>query len=241
MGLVLLVMGIKFLCLRNHPRIQRMCLAPDHLDHDGLVHAVRDHVPDQFFAPSRRLCVPHYFFSPAIARSRTMVLTRAMSLRKPRIFFKLSVWPMFNWNFSLKSWSFISRSWCRNSSSVRFLIFSASINSYLAVGPERAAASSCFSVRCLALHQRRPQRQFVRRQAHRFARVLVRHAFHLKQNLSRLHHRDPVVGRPLTLAHTGLGRFLGHRLVGKNADPDLAAALDEPGHGHAAGFDLPVS
>src|SRR5947207_3335738 len=50
------------------------------------------------------------FFCPAplrpmpSSRSRKIVLTRAISLRRPRIFFRLSVWPMFIWNLSLKSW-----------------------------------------------------------------------------------------------------------------------------------------
>src|SRR5204862_520019 len=42
-------------------------------------------------------------------------------------------------------------------------------------------------------------------------------------------------------AHSGLGRLLGDRLVGKDADPDLAAALDVPGHGAASRLDLAVA
>src|SRR6266849_9998677 len=104
--------------------------------HDGLVHAVRDDLADHFLAPSGLfhdlallcICVGHdYFFSvvpPASSRSRAMVFTRAMSLRRPRIFFRLSVCPMLSWNFSLKSWSLSSRSCETSSSPVKFRTFS---------------------------------------------------------------------------------------------------------------------
>src|SRR5271167_266267 len=86
----------------------------------------------------------------------------------------------------------------------------------------------------------RPERQLVRRQAHSLGGILRRHALHLEQNLARADHRDPVVGRAFTFAHAGLSRLLGDRLVREQAQPDLAAALDEARHGHAAGLDLPV-
>src|SRR5579871_3525259 len=95
-------------------------------------------------------------------------------------------------------------------------------------------------VRAFPLHQRCTQRQFVGRQPHRFACILVRHAFHFKQNLARLHDRDPMIGSALAFAHTGFSRLLGDRLIRKHADPDLAAALDEARHGDTAGLDLPV-
>src|SRR5207253_9535028 len=60
----------------------------------------------------------------AASCSRIMVLTRAISLRRPRIFFRLSVCPMLSWNFSLKSWSASSCSWWRSSTSVRLRTFS---------------------------------------------------------------------------------------------------------------------
>src|SRR5208282_984077 len=91
-----------------------------------------------------------------------------------------------------------------------------------------------------ALHKAGAQRQFVRCQTHGLGRLLQRDPFHLKQDLARTHHRDPVVGRSLAFAHTGFGRLLGHRLIGKQPDPDLAAALDETRHRDPAGFDLPV-
>src|SRR5437764_15407114 len=92
----------------------------------------------------------------------------------------------------------------------------------------------------LTLHESRPQRQFVRCQPHSFCRILQSHAFHLKQNLPRLHHRDPMIRRTLAFTHTGFGWLLGDWLVWKQPDPDLAAALYKTRHGHAAGFDLPV-
>src|SRR5262249_29725215 len=51
---------------------------------------------------------------------------------------------------------------------------------------------------------------------------------------------DPVVRRALALTHTGFSRLLRHRLVGEHANPDLAAALHETRHGHAARLDLAI-
>src|SRR5246127_5390493 len=99
---------------------------------------------------------------------------------------------------------------------------------------------AAFLVRSLALHQRGTQRQFVRRQPHRFTRILMRHAFHFKQDLPWFHNRDPVIGCALALTHTSFSRLLGDRLVGEYANPDLSATLHKTGHGHAAGLDLAV-
>src|SRR6202000_359327 len=63
--------------------------------------------------------------------SRTTVWMRATSLRSPRILFRLSVCPIFNWNFKRKSWSLSSCCWCCSSASVRFLSFSTSMSFYL--------------------------------------------------------------------------------------------------------------
>src|SRR5260370_10215244 len=49
-----------------------------------------------------------------------------------------------------------------------------------------------------------------------------------------------MIRRPFAFPHTGFSGLLGHRLVGKQADPDLAASLHKTSHGYAAGFDLPV-
>src|SRR6266481_7882203 len=108
---VVLVVGIELLVGGDDATIKRMRLLAGHFHHDRLLHLVGDDFPYDFFAPSGcRLCrLCHYLFSvtacPVRARSPRMVLTRAMSLRRPRIFFRLSVWPMLSWNFSLNSWS----------------------------------------------------------------------------------------------------------------------------------------
>src|SRR4051812_40228268 len=59
------------------------------------------------FAPAA-LGEPPLAESPLLepsTRSRAMVLMRAISLRSPRIFLRLSVWPIFIWNLRRKSWS----------------------------------------------------------------------------------------------------------------------------------------
>src|SRR5205823_260593 len=64
--------------------------------------------------------------------------------------------------------------------------------------------------------------------------------FHLEQNLSWTHYGHPVIRRSLAFSHAGFSRLLSHRLIGKQTNPDLAAALDESRHRNAAGFDLPI-
>src|SRR5258705_2797707 len=106
---VFLVMGVELLGFRDHSSVAGMRLLAHHLHHDGLVHAARNPLADHFLASPRRLLqrrpalrfrLGHHFFSvpPAAvsSRSRAMVLTRAMSLRRPRIFFRLSVCPMLS-------------------------------------------------------------------------------------------------------------------------------------------------
>src|SRR5258708_1727025 len=103
MRLISLIVRVKLLVAGDGPFIERMRLFARHLHHDGLLHAVRDHFSHHFLAPPLhfyRCCrrFGHYRFSVAVARSRSprMVLTRAMSLRSLRIFFRLSFWPMFS-------------------------------------------------------------------------------------------------------------------------------------------------
>src|SRR5207302_6825909 len=131
---ILFVVSVELLACRNDSPVQRMRLLAGDLDNNSLVHAVRDDFSDHFFAASLNFLplggciVGHdYFFSLRAAPnscSRMMVFTRAISLRRPRIFFRLSVCPMLSWNFSLKSWSARSRSWWRSSVSVRLRTFS---------------------------------------------------------------------------------------------------------------------
>src|SRR5579859_1004690 len=157
MGFVFLVVGVELLADRDHPPVHRMRLLPRHLDHDRLLHLVRDDGADQYFAARVFLALArvfrHYFFSvfaPASSCSRRTVLTRAMSRRSPRIFFRLSVCPIFIWNFSLKSWSAKSRSWCLSSTSVKLRIFSAFIKS--ALGSQLSVRPSSFALGALAFH-----------------------------------------------------------------------------------------
>src|SRR5205085_12290969 len=63
-------------------------------------------------------------------------------------------------------------------------------------------------------------------------------AFHLEEDAARLDDRDPALGRALALAHASFRRLLGDGLVGEDANPDFAAALDEAGHRHARSLDL---
>src|SRR6266446_2481672 len=138
MRLVLLVVRIELLPDRDYPLVHRMRLLPRHFDHNRLLHLVRDDRADQFFMVLLSFGLAcgfrHYFFSvlrtPSSCSRRT-VWTRAISRRSPRIFFRLSVCPIFIWNFSLKSWSAKSRSWCLSSTSVKLRIFSAFIKSVL--------------------------------------------------------------------------------------------------------------
>src|SRR5437660_22337 len=46
------------------------------------------------------------------------------------------------------------------------------------------------------------------------------------------HHGHPLLRRAFALAHTGLRRLLGERLVRENPDPQFAAAFDEPRNRH---------
>src|SRR5580658_7428271 len=109
MCLILLVVRVKLLVARHHAPIERMRLLARHLHHDGLGHLVRDHFSHHFLAPAlhlraRRRCgllrcgFRHQRFPVAAERVRSprIVFTRAMSLRSPRIFFRLSVCPMFS-------------------------------------------------------------------------------------------------------------------------------------------------
>src|SRR5439155_11449804 len=70
---------------------------------------------------------------------------------------------------------------------------------------------------------------------------LRRDAAHLEKHAPRLDHGDPAFGVALAGAHAGLGRLLGDRLVGEDADPDLAAALHVPCHRTPCGLDLAVA
>src|SRR2546425_12879665 len=80
----------------------------------------------------------------------------------------------------------------------------------------------------------------MRRQAEGLLGHFRRYSIHFVQDAPRLHHSNPVFGIALALAHTGLGRLLGDRLVGEDANPDSAAAFDMARHGDPGRFELSV-
>src|SRR5688572_3277194 len=94
----------------------------------------------------------------------------------------------------------------------------------------RTLTMSIATTHSLANQELDADRQLVAGQAHGLGRLVLRHAGHLEEDPAGLDDRDPVVGRALARAHSDLGRLLGDRLVGEDADPDLAAALDVTGH-----------
>src|SRR5512143_3529273 len=102
----------------------------------------------------------------------------------------------------------------------------------------RSSSRSVFSrnslifirVRCLLLDETGLHRELVGGEAHRFAGRLLGDAVHLEQDGAGPDGSDVVVDGALAAAHDALVAVVGDRLVGEDADPDLAAALDEPGH-----------
>src|SRR5882762_6342709 len=91
-----------------------------------------------------------------------------------------------------------------------------------------------------ARHKLGAQRELVRSQTHGFHRINTRDAFHLEENAAGLDYGDPMIGSAFAFTHTGFGGLLGHRLIGKYPNPDLATALDETRDGDTAGLNLPV-
>src|ERR1700691_421783 len=180
---------------------------------------------------------PFFFFlaagsgavSGCSSRSRRMVRIRARSLRMFRSFFSPSLCPMLSWKRRRKFCSRISTACLRSSSLSSSRILSAFID-----------FSRLFAGVILAAHHFGRQRQLARGQPKSFLRGRFRNAFHLKKDLARPDDGHPLLGRAFTFSHTSLSRFLGNRLVGKQTDPNLAAALDEARHGDARRFNLPV-
>src|SRR5680860_124944 len=86
----------------------------------------------------------------------------------------------------------------------------------------------------------RLDRQLVHGEPHGLARSRLVHTRQLEHDPTRLHDRDPMLGIPLAGTHAGLGRLLGHGLVGEDRDPDLAASLDMTRHRDSGGLDLTV-
>src|SRR6266508_1171353 len=92
----------------------------------------------------------------------------------------------------------------------------------------------------LSFYEPRLDRQLHRREPQRVAGQALRHSGELEHHSARLDDGDPVLRRAFAGAHAGLGRLLRHGLVGKDVDPDLAAALDVAGHGDTGSLDLAI-
>src|SRR3974390_1069763 len=78
----------------------------------------------------------------------------------------------------------------------------------------------------LARDERGLERQLGGGELEGLARQRLGHAVDLVEHLARRDLGDGVLGGALAVAHADLGRLLRDRLVGKDADPDAAAALD---------------
>src|SRR3954454_18439789 len=92
----------------------------------------------------------------------------------------------------------------------------------------------------LSLHELRLDGQLHPGEAHRLAGERLGHTRELEHDAAGLDHGHPMPGRAPAGAHAGLGGLLGHRLVGEDVDPDLAAALDVAGHRDTSRLDLAV-
>src|SRR5439155_1348882 len=158
--------------------------------------------------------------------SRRMVRARATSRRAWLSRDGFLATPIESWKRRLKTSSASSRTFCRTSSSLR--------------SRHLAGFIPCLSERPHAADELRLDTHLLTRGPERLPGHLFRHAFHLVEDPARLHDSDPFLGVALAFAHPGLGRLLRHRLVGKDPDPDLAAALETPGQRHPRRFDLAV-
>src|SRR5438552_13610930 len=92
----------------------------------------------------------------------------------------------------------------------------------------------------LSLYDLRFHRELLAGEAERLLCERLRHAGELEHHPARLDHADPALGRAFPRAHPRLGRLLREALVGKDVDPDLAAALDLAGHRDPGRLDLAV-
>src|SRR5438309_5629950 len=92
----------------------------------------------------------------------------------------------------------------------------------------------------LPFHDSRLDRQLPAREPERLLRQRLGHAGELEHDAPRLDHRDPVLRRALSRAHSGLGGLLRHRLVREDVDPDLAATTDLARHRDSGRLDLAV-
>src|SRR5262245_17447009 len=168
--------------------------------------------------------------SGAPPRSRWIVYARARSRRACPIREGFLATPIASWKRRLKISSDRSRAFCVSSSSDRSRHFAAFIGTRLR-SPLQTPRSH---------HELGRDAHLVGRRAERLARHVLGDALHLVQDPARFHHGHPLLGVALALAHPRLRRLLRHRLVGKHADPHLAAALETPRQRHARRLDLAV-
>src|SRR5204863_9992239 len=80
--------------------------------------------------------------------------------------------------------------------------------------------------------------ELVLREVERLTRERLVDAFQLVHHAPRADDGDPLLRIALAVAHAGLGRLLRDRLVRKDADVELAAALDVAGDRDARRLDL---
>src|SRR5205085_9255904 len=146
-------------------------------------------------------------------------ISRLVSFRRA----EFSSAPVTDWKRRLKSS-------CRRS--VRRWSSSSSVSSRSSLGLVKELS--------LSLHDLGAHRQLLARQAKRFLRQGLGHAGQLEHDAPGLDHGHPALGGALAGAHAGLGGLLRIRLVGKDVDPDLAAALDLARHRDTSRLDLPV-
>src|SRR5213593_659999 len=169
--------------------------------------------------------------SGAPPRSRRIVYARARSRRAWPIRDGFLATPIESWKRRLKISSDSSR---------HLAAFMHFLRSPRTAGPQPREISMAALQAPRPHHELRRDADLVGRRAERLARDVLRHAFHLVEDPARLHHGHPLLRVALALAHPRLRGLLRHRLVGKDADPHLAAALEAARERHARGLDLAI-
>jgi hypothetical protein len=90
----------------------------------------------------------------------------------------------------------------------------------------------------LALYEAGFDRELVARLPHSFRSYIFTHTRNLEQHSAWPDYGYPVVGRAFAGAHAGLSGLGGHALIGEDAYPHLATALDVAGDGTTSRLDL---
>src|SRR3989441_13070599 len=182
--------------------------AADQRDRHGLLHLVAHHDARADLATP-----PHACFL-----SRKMVLIRAISRRIVRNCSGFAIASVPRRNARRKRSSTRSASFCSSSS----------------VLSSRNASGFCRAMLpLLPFHELRLDRQLRRGERERLARQVLGDPLDLEHHAPRLHDGHPALRVAPPLPPSGPPRLLGCRLVGKQPDPDFAAALHLPGQRHA--------